>query len=65
MYESTFRDRSIEKAIDEIGAELNAQYTLTYHPNNSDSSGFHEIKVTLDRPGVKVRTRPGYYVGEK
>jgi Ca-activated chloride channel family protein len=65
MYESTFRDKSIEKAVDEIGGELNAQYTLTYHPNNSDTSGFHEIKVTVDRPGVKVRTRPGYYVGEK
>jgi VWFA-related protein len=65
LYESTFRDKSIEKAVDEIGGELNAQYTLTYRPNNSDTSGFHEIKVTADRPGVKVRTRPGYYVGEK
>ena len=65
LYESTFRDKSIEKAVDEIGGELNAQYTLTYRPNNSDTSGFHEIKVTADRPGAKVRTRPGYYVGEK
>jgi VWFA-related protein len=65
LYESTFKDKSIEKAVDEIGGELNAQYTLTYRPNNSDASGFHQIKVTVDRPGVKVRTRPGYYVGEK
>lgn len=65
MYQSTFRDESIENAVDAIGGELNAQYTLTYHPTNSDSGGFHQIKVTVDRPGVKVRTRPGYYVAEK
>jgi len=65
MYESTFRDRSIETAVDAIGGELNAQYTLSYRPTGSDSAGFHQIKVTVDRPGVKVRTRPGYYVGEK
>jgi VWFA-related protein len=64
MYQSTFRDRSIENAVDAIGGELNAQYTLSYRPTGSDSAGFHQIKVTVDRPGVKVRTRPGYYVGE-
>lgn len=65
MYQSTFKDKSIEKAVDEIGGELNAQYTLTYRPSNSDSAGFHQIKVVVDRPGVKVRTRPGYYLAEK
>jgi VWFA-related protein len=65
MYQSTFRDKSIENAVDAIGGELNAQYTLSYHPTGSDSAGFHQISVTVDRPGVKVRTRPGYYVGEK
>jgi VWFA-related protein len=65
MYQSTFRDRSIETAVDAIGGELNAQYMLSYRPTGSDSAGFHQIKVTVDRPGVKVRTRPGYYVGEK
>jgi VWFA-related protein len=62
MYQSTFRDRSIENAVDAIGGELNAQYTLSYRPTGSDASGYHEIKVTVDRPGVKVRTRPGYYL---
>ena len=65
MYQSTFKDKSIENAVDAIGGELNAQYTLTYHPTNSDSAGFHQIKVVVDRPGVKVRTRPGYYLAEK
>src|SRR6266853_182087 len=65
MYQSTFRDKSIEKAVDEIGGELNAQYTLSYRPSGADAAGFHQIKVTVDRPGVKVRTRPGYYLEEK
>jgi VWFA-related protein len=65
MYQSTFRDKSIENAVDAIGGELNAQYTLSYHPTGSDTGGFHQIRVTVDRPDVKVRTRPGYYLGEK
>jgi VWFA-related protein len=65
MYQSTFRDRSIESAVDKIGGELHAQYTLTYRPMGSDAEGYHEIKVTVNRLGVKVRTRPGYYLEAK
>ena len=32
LYQSTVRDQSIEPAIDAIGGELHAQYTLTYRP---------------------------------
>ena len=62
MYQSTFRERTIETAIDSIGGELNAQYTLSYQPAQSGDPGYHQIKVTVDRAGVKVRTRPGYYL---
>ena len=64
-YQGVFRDRSIETAVDAIGGELNAQYMLTYHPVGSDVAGYHQIKVTVDRPGVKVRTRPGYFLEAK
>ena len=59
---ATFKDRSIEKAIDEIGGELHSQYTLSYTPSGSNESGYHEIKVDVDRKGLKIRARPGYYV---
>jgi len=62
---STFKDRSIEKAIDEIGGELHSQYTISYTPTGSDASGYHEIKVNVvrnDTKNLKVRTRPGYYL---
>ncbi len=35
LYQSTVRDQSIEPAIDAIGGELHAQYTLTYRPVGS------------------------------
>src|ERR1700681_4050923 len=65
MYESSFRDRTIEKVVDAIGGELNAQYTLSYRPAGSDAAGYHQIKVTLDQADLKVRTRPGYYLDAK
>jgi VWFA-related protein len=59
---STYKDRSIEKAIDEIGGELHSQYTVGYAPTDANDLGYHEIKVQVDRKNLKVRTRPGYYV---
>jgi VWFA-related protein len=61
----TFKDRSIEKAIDEIGGELHSQYTISYAPSGSDAAGYHEIKVQVlrhDAKNLKVRARPGYYL---
>ena len=62
---STFKDRSIEKAIDEIGGELHSQYTLSYTPTDANATGYHEIKVSVirkDAKNLKVRARPGYYL---
>jgi VWFA-related protein len=62
---STFKDRSIEKAIDEIGGELHSQYNISYAPAGADTPGYHEIKVSIvrdDAKNLKVRARPGYYL---
>jgi VWFA-related protein len=59
---STFRDRSIENAMDEIGGELHAQYLLAYRPAGSDVYGYHQIRVEVTRSGYAVRARPGYYL---
>lgn len=64
LYQTTFDDNSIEVAIDQIGAELSAQYTLTYDLGRSTTGGYHKIKVeVVNRPELKERSRPGYYVG--
>jgi len=59
---SAWKDRSLEKVLDEIGGELHSQYTLTYAPTGSDAEGYHEISVKVDRKDLTVRTRPGYYL---
>jgi VWFA-related protein len=53
-------DMEIQTAIQD-GANF---YTLTYRPANVtlDPQKFRRIKVTVDRPGLKVITREGYYL---
>jgi len=57
------KQRALENAITDIGKDLNSQYLLSYSPNNTDEPGFHNIKVSVNRPGLKIRTRPGYWWG--
>ena len=62
---ATFKDRTIEKALDEIGGELHTQYTIGYAPTDTTATGYHEIKVSLIDPkyrNLKLRSRPGYYI---
>jgi hypothetical protein len=67
-YYSTFKGRSVEAALDEIGGELHSQYMLSYSPSRSDDGndfGYHQISVTLaseKAPGKKISCRPGYYI---
>jgi VWFA-related protein len=66
LHVSTWKDRTLEKVIDEMGGELHAQYTLTYTPSGVNTEGYHEISVTVSKEkerGLKVRARPGYYLG--
>jgi VWFA-related protein len=66
LHVSTWKDRTIEKVIDEMGGDLHAQYTLTYTPSGENTDGYHEISVTVAKEkerGLKVRARPGYYLG--
>ena len=61
---SAWKDRTIEKVIDEIGGELHSQYTLSYAPTGTEAEGYHEISVKVDRTDLTVRARPGYYLAE-
>lgn len=51
----------------EIGTAIHdgsSFYTITYRPTNSssDPQKFRKIRVTLDKPGLTVITREGYYL---
>ncbi len=58
-------DKTLENAIADIGKDLNSQYLLSYSPlpETTREPGFHNIRVSVDRPGLKIRTRPGYWWG--
>jgi Ca-activated chloride channel homolog len=46
----------------DIGDELRSQYFIAYSPNNPQASGqYRKIQVDIDRKGLVVRTRKGYY----
>ena len=51
----------MQRAVDEIGGELHAQYWLTYEPKGTNEAGYHKIKVHVKRKDLMVRARPGYY----
>lgn len=53
-------DRAAE-AFGAILKELREQYVLGYYPTDNVNDGrWHRVKVKVDRPGFKVRTRDGY-----
>jgi VWFA-related protein len=56
---------ALQSAVLDIGEELHTQYLLSYNPNNKLEGGFHEIRVEVDRMGLNVRTRPGYWMAGK
>jgi VWFA-related protein len=59
---SFMSQKTLERAVADIGEELHSQYLLTYSPNNQDEAGFHEIEVRILKPGMKVRMRNGYWL---
>jgi VWFA-related protein len=62
IYLGTFKDRSIERAMNTIGNSLHAEYLLGYPPPGEQPYGYHEIEVRVLAPHLKIRTRPGYYL---
>lgn len=59
---STFHDASMETAMTRIGAELHAEYTLSYQVSADATPGYHSITVKVSHPGYRVRTRLGYFL---
>jgi VWFA-related protein len=54
---------SLEEDYSRILDESRNRYTLAYSPSGTDrSKEYHEIEVRVERPGLKVTARDGYYV---
>jgi VWFA-related protein len=56
---------ALEDAITDIGKDLNSEYILSYQPTKDveEEPGYHTIRVLVNRPGLKIRTRSGYWWG--
>jgi VWFA-related protein len=62
----TFYDlNDFSPAFQEVQKENSSYYLLGYSPSNTKSDGrFRRIKVVVERPGVKIEARPGYYASK-
>lgn len=54
--------QKLQEAFDQIAAELRSQYSLGYTPTNRTHDGrFRRIEITVNRAGLRVQARRGYY----
>ncbi len=57
-----YRVDDLAQSFLDIGDELRSQYSLAYVPSNKVRDGkFRSIRIEVDRKGLQVRTRKGYY----
>ena len=40
--------------------EFRHRYLVTYTPRNVPSDGWHKLEVRVNKPGARVKARPGY-----
>ncbi len=56
--------KGVQDELNRIADEIQSQYEIAYVPHAPPSeNGFHRIQVHVDRSGVKVRTKAGYFLG--
>jgi VWFA-related protein len=55
-------DNHLDLAIDSVIEDASAFYTLSFDaPRAVGPNEYHDLKVQIDKPGLKVRTSTGYY----
>ena len=52
---------AIEKAYGTLLEQARNQYTIGYTSPATLSTAYRDVEVRVDRPGLKVLARPGYY----
>jgi Ca-activated chloride channel family protein len=56
------REKGLAENFKQIGEELRSSYELGYHSTNPVSDDtFHRISIRVKPPGLKVRSKTGYY----
>lgn len=56
----------VEAQLSEIGTEIHNRYTLTFVPPEKQAEGFHQVSVSLRKPGNwRIHARAGYWTGSE
>jgi VWFA-related protein len=55
------KQKELENAIATIGLELRSEYLLSFYADSTES-GYHTVKIEVDKPGAKAFSRPGYWL---
>jgi len=54
--------KELDATYDKVLAEIRAQYTIGYLSTNTKTDGtWRKVEIRVKRPGLKVRTRQGYF----
>jgi VWFA-related protein len=65
FFHAATMDNAVE-AFAQVADELRHQYVLGYYPSKRARDGsYRRIRVTVDRPGVRIRARSGYLAGTR
>ena len=63
VFFAQWSSHALQDHLSRIAADVHSQYLLTYVPNNLTETGFHRLRVKVNRKDMKlkIRTRRGYY----
>jgi VWFA-related protein len=61
VYYSHWSKKALQDQLSRVASEVHSQYELAYIPDTLATTGFHRIEVRVQRPGMRVRTRAGYF----
>ena len=54
--------KDLDPTYEKVAAEIRAQFTIGYLSTNATTDGtWRKVEIKVKRPGVKVRTRQGYF----
>jgi len=56
------KDADLERLYSDVTEQARNEYTLTFYPSEANrGQDFHSIEVRVERPGLNVTARSGYY----
>jgi len=64
-YYSHWSTNKLEDQLERVGSEVHTQYEIAYRPSTLAGNGFHRIVVEVEKPGLRVRARDGYFYQQR